>query len=208
MKATLPTEQDRYKNKLLTIPNLLSLLRLAMIPLLVWLYVGQYEYRWTAVVLLLSGLTDIVDGQIARHFSMVSDFGKFLDPIADKLTQLAMLACMVTRFPMMKVPLLLLVFKEVVSGLMGVYAAQKTGVVFSAEWHGKATTCLIYLTIMLHLLWINIPIYVTGGLTILCTFMMLLSGILYLIRSIRLFQSGQKALSRRNINRAAKGGTR
>lgn len=205
MKTTSPVNQDRYQKKILTIPNLLSLLRLAMIPLLVWLYVSQQKYGWTAFVLLLSGLTDIVDGQIARRCNMVSDFGKFLDPIADKLTQLAMLACLMTRFPMMKIPLVLLLFKEIISGLMGVFAARKTGVVFSSEWHGKTTTVLLYLTITLHLLWINIPIYVTSGLTTLCTMMMLVSGILYLIRSIKLFRSNRDSSVHQNKAHAAKG---
>jgi len=205
MKTTSPVNQDRYQKKILTIPNLLSLLRLAMIPLLVWLYVSQQKYGWTAFVLLLSGLTDIVDGQIARRCNMVSDFGKFLDPIADKLTQLAMLACLMTRFPMMKIPLVLLLFKEIISGLMGVFAARKTGVVFSSEWHGKTTTVLLYLTITLHLLWINIPIYVTSGLTTLCTMMMLVSGILYLIRSINLFRSNSDSSAHQNKAHAAKG---
>lgn len=205
MKTTSPVNQNRYQKKILTIPNLLSLLRLAMIPLLVWLYVSQQKYGWTAFVLLLSGLTDIVDGQIARRCNMVSDFGKFLDPIADKLTQLAMLACLMTRFPMMKIPLVLLLFKEIISGLMGVFAARKTGVVFSSEWHGKTTTVLLYLTITLHLLWINIPIYVTSGLTTLCTMMMLVSGILYLIRSIKLFRSNRDSSVHQNKAHAAKG---
>ena len=205
MKTTSPVNQDRYQKKILTIPNLLSLLRLAMIPLLVWLYVSQQKYGWTAFVLLLSGLTDIVDGQIARRCNMVSDFGKFLDPIADKLTQLAMLACLMTRFPMMKIPLVLLLFKEIISGLMGVFAARKTGVVFSSEWHGKTTTVLLYLTITLHLLWINIPIYVTSGLTTLCTMMMLVSGILYLIRSIKLFRSNRDSSVHQNKAHATKG---
>jgi len=205
MKVTSPVNQDRYQKKILTIPNLLSLLRLAMIPLLVWLYVSQQKYGWTAFVLLLSGLTDIVDGQIARRCNMVSDFGKFLDPIADKLTQLAMLACLMTRFPMMKIPLALLAFKEIISGLMGVFAARKIGVVFSSEWHGKATTVLLYLTITLHLLWINIPGYVTSGLTTLCTMMMLVSGILYLIRSIKLFRSNRDSSVHQNKAHVAKG---
>ena len=207
MQTTSPVNQNRYQKKILTIPNLLSLLRLAMIPLLVWLYIFQQEYGWTAIVLLLSGITDIVDGQIARRCNMVSDFGKFLDPIADKLTQLAMLACLVTRFPMMRVPMFLLIFKEIVSGLMGVFAARKTGVVFSSEWHGKATTVLLYLTITVHLLWINIPVYVTSGLTTLCTMMMLVSGILYLIRIIRLVRSNREPSSHMQPKDKSIGGT-
>ena len=80
--------------EILTVPNLLSMLRLCMIPLFVWLYCAKEAFGATALVLVLSGITDIVDGFIARRFHMVSDFGKILDPIADKLTQAAMLLCL------------------------------------------------------------------------------------------------------------------
>ena len=99
------------RKDILTIPNLLSLLRLMMIPLFVWLYLHGHD-GWTAAVLLLSGATDVVDGYIARHYNQVSDFGKAFDPVADKLTQAAMLLCLTTRHPAMLVPLILLVIKE------------------------------------------------------------------------------------------------
>ena len=70
-------EKD-YQHRILTIPNALSTLRLLMIPLFVWLYIGRHDYRATAVVLLLSGITDTLDGFIARHFHMISDVGKAL----------------------------------------------------------------------------------------------------------------------------------
>ena len=79
------------KEQLFTIPNLLSLVRLALIPLIVWLYCVKHEYLWAVVVVVLSGVTDIVDGFIARKYHMVSDFGKILDPVADKLTQAALI---------------------------------------------------------------------------------------------------------------------
>ena len=79
----------KKKNQFFTIPNLLSLVRLAMIPLLLWLYLEKREYLWTAVVVVLSGATDIVDGIIARKYDLISDLGKALDPVADKLTQIA-----------------------------------------------------------------------------------------------------------------------
>ena len=69
------------KNKqILTIPNLLSMFRILLIPLIVWLYCGRQDYPLAAWVLLLSGATDIADGFIARRFHMVSDLGKVLDP--------------------------------------------------------------------------------------------------------------------------------
>lgn len=74
------------KDQILTIPNLLSIVRLCLIPLIIWLYCVKKDYTLAVIVILISGATDIVDGFIARHFNMVSDFGKILDPVADKLT--------------------------------------------------------------------------------------------------------------------------
>ena len=81
--------ENKYKNKILTIPNILSFFRLCLIPVIVWLYIGRENYFWTLVILIPSGITDIVDGIIARKCNMISDFGKAFDPIADKLTQAA-----------------------------------------------------------------------------------------------------------------------
>ena len=102
----------RYQNKILTIPNILSFFRLCLIPVIVWLYVGKQDYLWTLLILTLSGVTDIVDGIIARRFNMVSNFGKAFDPVADKLTQMAMLFCLVSRFKYMMIPFVLLVVKN------------------------------------------------------------------------------------------------
>ena len=75
---------------------------------------------------------------------MVSDFGKALDPVADKLTQIAMLFCLVTRFRWMLLPLCLLVVKEITAGIMGLMVIRKTGKVEGAVWHGKVTTVSVY----------------------------------------------------------------
>ncbi len=63
------------RNQILTIPNLLSFFRLCLIPLFVWLYCVKQAYIWTGTVLLLSGVTDLADGYIARKFHAVSDLG-------------------------------------------------------------------------------------------------------------------------------------
>ncbi len=94
--------EQNTRKQLFTIPNLLSLLRLCMIPLIIWLYCAKKNYALTAAVLVLSGITDTVDGFIARRFNMVTDLGKALDPVADKLTQAAMMFCLLTRFQMCK----------------------------------------------------------------------------------------------------------
>lgn len=176
------------RKDILTIPNLLSLLRLLMIPLFVVLYLNG-RIMATAIVLLLSGITDVVDGYIARHFNQVSDFGKAFDPLADKLTQAAMLLCLFTTHPMMLVPFALMVVKETFAGISGLIVIRRTGIVPGAVWHGKVTTALLDGMMIVHLVWQEIPLWVSNTLTAVCVAMMVLSMVLYGIRNIRMIRS-------------------
>ena len=185
--------KQEIRKQIFTIPNLLSFLRLCMIPLIIWLYCSQENYALTAVVLVLSGLTDMVDGYIARHFNMVTDLGKALDPVADKLTQGAMLFCLLSRFRMMLIPLLLLIFKEVCTGLMSLAVIKKTGRVQGADWHGKVCTWLLYAMMFLHIVWYDIPHVWSTAFITLCVVMMTVSFFLYMYRNC-------KALSKEVIN--------
>lgn len=179
------------KKQILTVPNLLSLVRLMMIPLFVWLYLNGHD-GWTATVLILSGVTDVVDGYIARHFGQVSDFGKALDPVADKLTQAAMLLCLMSRHPMMLVPFVLLAVKEIFAGISGLIVIRRTGTVPGAEWHGKLTTLLLYGMMILHVIWQDIPLWMSNVLNGGCVVMMLISLFLYGRRNIRAIRSAAK----------------
>ena len=123
----------------ITIPNMLSVFRLILIPFFVYAYCVEQNFWKTAALLALSGISDTADGYIARRFNMVSDLGKIIDPVADKLTQAAMLLCLLTRYPLMLLPLLLLTFKEVSTGIMSLIVIRKTGLVMSADWHGKVS---------------------------------------------------------------------
>ena len=167
------------QSRILTIPNLLSFFRLCLIPVFMWLYCVEKNYLWTGIILILSGLTDTVDGIIARKFNMISDLGKVLDPIADKLTQAAMLFCLLIRFPLMIAPLALMVVKEFFMGVTGLLVIRKTGEVFGADWHGKVNTWLLYAMMILHVFWYNIPDTVSRVLIGICVIMMLISLVLY-----------------------------
>ena len=68
--------EEKYKHKIITIPNVLSFFRLLLIPVIVWLYIVKKDPIWTMAILALSSITDIVDGIIARKCNMISDFGK------------------------------------------------------------------------------------------------------------------------------------
>ena len=178
------------KGKILTVPNALSLLRILLIPLFVWLYLGKKDVYGTVLVLLLSGVSDVLDGWIARHFDMVSDFGKALDPLADKLTQLAMLCCLLIRFPKMLALIILLCVKELFVAATHLAAIRKTEIVMGADWHGKAATCILYGVMTVHLLWPSISETASWALVGAAMLMILLSGILYGIRNIQTAKRG------------------
>jgi cardiolipin synthase len=78
-------------NRVLTVPNALSLLRLVGVPLFLWLLIDGSHTAWAAVVLMVSGVTDYLDGKIARHYGLVTRVGQVLDPLADRLYILATL---------------------------------------------------------------------------------------------------------------------
>ena len=171
--------KDRLKKKeILTIPNLLSAVRLAMIPAIVLLYVKEYIYASVALIL-LSAVTDVVDGWIARHFHMISDFGKFLDPVADKLTQIAMLSCLVIRYPWAVILVGLLVIKEIFQFIYGLIVLKKTNTMNSARWFGKANTVVLYASMILLFLLPNIPAAFAEILLGICGLTMLCSMVLY-----------------------------
>ena len=178
--------EQNTRKQLFTIPNLLSLLRLCMIPLIIWLYCTQKNYALTAVVLVLSGVTDTIDGFIARRFNMVTDLGKALDPVADKLTQASVMFCLLSRFRMMLVPLLLLIFKEVCNGIMSLFVIKKTGKVCGADWHGKVCTWLLYAMMFVHIVWFDISREWTTALISICVIMMTVSFALYMVRNYKM----------------------
>ncbi|MDO5390860.1 MAG: CDP-alcohol phosphatidyltransferase family protein [Eubacteriales bacterium] len=173
------SREGNTQNKIFTIPNILSFFRLCLIPFLIWLYCVEHNSMWTAYILLLSGATDIIDGFIARRFHMVSDLGKVLDPIADKLTQATMLFCLLTRFPLMIAPIVLMLFKELCMGISGFQVIRKVGIVPGADWHGKVATCLLYGMMLLHVVWHDIPPMISNICIVICMAMMIISLVLY-----------------------------
>ena len=179
---------DNTKGRIFTIPNILSFVRLAMIPVICYSYLYLKSSLITCILLFISGLTDVVDGYIARHFNMISDLGKALDPLADKLTQFAVLLCLVSRFSSLMLLAVLLVVKEIINALGNILVTRKTGVVYGAEWHGKLNTVILYSTMVTHLVWYNIPKTVSLVLIVLSVTIMIISCVLYIIRNVNVLK--------------------
>lgn len=168
-----------------SIPNILSYFRLLLIPLFIVLYV-QEDFTEALITLAASGLSDILDGRIARKYDMVTDLGKVLDPVADKLTQCAMMLCVAMRYPAMWWLLGLHVVKELIMLVMGWYVLKRTDTVNSAIWAGKLCTGVIYAVMMLHVMLPHLPQPVSVGCTIVCAGLIVLSLIVYTARYVKI----------------------
>lgn len=132
----------------LTIPNVISLLRICIIPVFIYLYFSSKEqhYYYALLVIVLSAVTDVVDGFIARRFNMVSDVGKVLDPIADKLTQVSVVFCLMFTHPNLIVMVVVLFTKELLTLFAAVYILRTGFKPISAKWFGKLATVVVYMT--------------------------------------------------------------
>ena len=92
-----PREAAELPDRLLTIPNLLSIIRLALVPVFLWLLLGPHADGWALLILVYAGISDWADGKIARLFNQTSRLGAMLDPAADRLYTLATVVAFVVR---------------------------------------------------------------------------------------------------------------
>ena len=169
------------KNQILTIPNILSAVRIALIPIIVWLYNVKENYYGAIAVIILSGVTDIIDGFIARHFNMISDFGKALDPLADKLTQAALIICLLSKYELMWVLIVVFGICEIAKLTLGLVIAKKHDEVNDAKWYGKVNTVIIYLTMMALILFPYMNDVLANVLMLICGVIMIVAHILYFV---------------------------
>lgn len=144
------------KDSILTVPNLLSIIRILMIPFIIWSYCTLKQNILATVLFVISGLTDVVDGFIARKFNMISDFGKLIDPVADKLTQIALAICIATKYPLAWIIVGIFVVKETILTYLGYQTLTKLNLVNSAKWYGKLNTFIFFTTTIVLFIFDNI----------------------------------------------------
>jgi cardiolipin synthase len=176
---------------ILTIPNFMSFFRIALIPFILYSYHGPKNYVVTACLVIISGLTDIADGIVARKFNMISDFGKIIDPVADKLTQAALIICLISRYKLMWAMIAVFVLKEIVIGILGYIALSRHNFMNSARWYGKVCTVavetvIIFLVLFGHFLPDRLEMILADILIVVCVFAIIVSMILYSAFYIRI----------------------
>lgn len=169
-----------WKKDLFTIPNMLSLFRLLLIPVYIVIYLNadaDIDYYIAGGILAVSCLTDMIDGQIARHFNMISTIGKILDPFADKITQFTLIVCLTIEYPIL-LPLVVLFFiKEVFQLVAGLLTLRKGKMLSGALISGKISTAVLFVSLIVLVMFPKIDpvavniIMVVDGILLLISFL-------------------------------------
>lgn len=161
------------------LPNLLSNLRIVIIPFFVWQML-KGNTPAAAAILILSGVTDFLDGRIARRFHWESEIGKALDPLADKLTQCAVSLCLLVRMPRMWFFFALLILKDLVMLVLGIHIHRSGVRIEGAGLFGKAATVVFYVVMGLLVLVPDIPEWVVTGMLCAAVGCALAAGVSYI----------------------------
>ncbi len=150
-----------WKKEIFTIPNLLSLFRLVLIPVYIIIYLNAQnatDYYIAGGILAVSCLTDLVDGQIARRFNMITNLGKILDPLADKLTQFALILCLLTKYKYLWFVVGLFFIKELFQLIAGSCRLLRKGMMLKgALLSGKISTTVLFISLIIMVLFPSLP---------------------------------------------------
>lgn len=142
----------------MNLPNKLTIFRVVLIPFfLVFLYTdfwGRGNLYIAAAIFIIASLTDLIDGKIARKYNLVTNFGKFMDPLADKLLVCSALICLIQLESIPAWVVIIIIAREfIISGFRLI--ASDNGVVIAASYWGKFKTSFQMLTVIVLIL--NIP---------------------------------------------------
>lgn len=171
-----------WKKEIFTIPNMLSMFRLVLIPVYVYIYLNatdNYHYSIAAGILAVSCLTDLVDGKIARKYNMISNLGKLLDPIADKATQLSLMICLAHMSHALQALLLLFLVKEGFQLIALLLNFRKGKMLDGALLSGKISTTVLFIGLIVLVLCPWLEEFWIDVITVVCGVFMLIAFVDY-----------------------------
>ncbi|SCJ62986.1 Putative CDP-diacylglycerol--glycerol-3-phosphate 3-phosphatidyl-transferase 2 [uncultured Clostridium sp.] len=174
-----------------SIPNILCYIRILLIPVFIYVYVNakdNVDYYMAAAIIFLSGLTDFCDGFIARKFNQVTELGKLIDPVADKLTQAAIIIALMFKIKWMFFLVVLFVIKELSMIINGIILLRKGKKLDGAMWFGKVSTAVFYFSTFIIILFPMLNSLVVNWLMIISAFFMALSFIMYINEYIKMYK--------------------
>ena len=173
-----------WKKEIFTIPNLLSLFRLVLIPAYVHIYLTattDSEYILAATIMAVSCLTDMVDGKIARHFNMITNVGKVLDPLADKFTQLALILCLSAKYPILYPVLALFLVKEFFQLFVAIFHIRKGKALPGALMAGKVCTTVMFVSLIALVMFPNLNEFAVDVIVLTDAVFLLVSFVSYVL---------------------------
>ena len=168
-----------FSENVMTVPNLMTCIRIILIiPFLTMFYSENYIMSLT--VLAFSGVTDFLDGFIARTFNQTSQLGKYLDPLADKLTLFAVGFCVSVMFPRLYPIIILLAVKEILMIAGSLVLLKKSINPPSARWYGKAATFSFYVSALTAVVvyFFGIELYLTVNVLFAVTFVLMFTAMI------------------------------
>lgn len=170
------------RKEMFTIPNILSFARIILAVLFFAVYQAEHGKNVIALgtILMISGVTDMLDGKIARKFNQISEFGKILDPFADKLTQAVILLCLMSKYKMVKYVILVFIIKEICMVSRGFKLVKKTKKNEGAKWYGKFSTAVFYIVMGAIILLPDIPVKIANSMILISGMCMVLAFAKYM----------------------------
>ena len=165
-----------------TIPNIIGYVRILLIPVFCYLYLTaetRADYLWAAAVVLISSLSDLFDGMIARKFNQVTELGKILDPVADKLSHAAMAICIAVRYPLMWLLIALMAVKEGYMAIMGIRFLKKGRMLDGAMWFGKVCTAMLFVGLLVLFLFPFMPVALADSIILIMMLFMVVALCMY-----------------------------
>lgn len=175
--------KNKKLREIFSIPNIIGYCRILMLPVFLMQYnraETTREYIAAFVVLAVIFLSDMADGYIARKFDMVTNLGKILDPVADKLVQGTLVLAVTLKHPLMKVFLAVFLCREIYMGAMGIYLIKCKNSLNGAKWYGKIYTAVMDACILVMLFFPGLSDTVSNLLIVLMIVVGVFSWIMYI----------------------------
>lgn len=178
-----------------SIPNLLSYFRFILAGLFAYIYLNaetDEDYYFATLVIAISGITDFLDGKIARKFNMITEIGKIVDPIADKVTQGVLILCLIHKYYLMIPFIILFIIKESYMGLVGLKVLKVSGKNEGAKWFGKVSTAVFYAVMLVLILFPGISNKMANILITICILLMLNAFVCYYRHYNKIFKDAKR----------------
>lgn len=176
------------KKEIFSIPNILCYIRFLLVFAFSYLY-WQKEYTWGAIMIVLGGITDCLDGQIARRCNMITELGKIIDPLADKAMQLAIVIALCTRYPQMLILFILFIIKEGFQGICCLIGLKKGKRLNGAKWYGKVATAVFYVVTVILIAFCDLPLWIINTCMIITLIVFANAFILYAVTFYQLLKN-------------------